>query len=1436
MVPLIFLGQDYAIAEAQIAYVEIPKVALLRTIAGLIAILWALEWTIKSGALQGPFKLVSIDVLAEKLSPFKSVSALRIWLNVHPTRWFLLAAGLFFGSTVLSTVLSGAPATSLWGEIPGQDGYSAYTMASYGVLFAAIATHLTTKDQLGRLLATLVLMGTLVGLYGNLQHFGHDFFNITESTGGGTQRVTIFMGNTIFAAAVLAMTVPLTLVAAAVNLQGKNWGEWRLLSKLGQSGRDTLLASVWASLLAVQLLGLMFTFSRGPWAGAILSLAVFMGLIIISLGWRTLVQVGLVIGLAGAFSAGFLHWQGNVTVIAIGPWFGYVLVLIALAGTFAILSLINSYSRTVLLIAVAGIVVSIAGSVILAPSALSGRGSSGATVTPSAASQIGERLSSIQTDVLGGFIGGRGTHWDVSWKLIKDRPWFEFDDLSFSWLRPLVGYGPDLFRYTYLLESPPEPSDFRPLEPDHAHNFIIHQTVEQGYLGGLAAVALFVSVFGVAAHQLLRRRQSGGEMYRLLLLGLMAIILGRFLEMMVGVARISDLTVLWVLFGLFAALVKLDDTHQDTSNHTERQTVQSLSRRERRRAARASTGQPFNTGLIFRLAIVVWLIGAVGVVTWQKSINSVRASVAEGRALQHFRAGDYVSTIEDLDKAIKLAPGVPNYYNNRAQIFFVYQLNPEALGEPRCSQQSELPYMTCLGIESLESNLESVSQQPFNYRARIAAGNSAFNLRLHDSAADSYGKAVKLVPAAFLVRNDLAESLINLGFFERAIAELDRSLAITGDSTESSTAWRLKGTAFAELGQFDLAIGSLKDSFSARADYGVLEIINQVNVAKGVDLDIGYFDKDIEKDANDAIAHYFRGQANLKMGKLLQASADLDQSFALGIQLIEAIAEKEYARLKTGDVFGSQAELNRVLQLDPNNPLLNAYFGELQFSSGDFERALTHLERANALDPDIGLAYLVRSRIFMSLGLEEAAKSALSPAGNSQLRTALDYVERGQIHAFFGSFDAAISDLDKAIEINANRAAFYSARAEIYAGMDDYESAISDLNRAIGIDSSNGEFFLNRGVAKFLQGETEDSLADFDHAETLGASDIPATDERGPSYFATYTEVEPVDYSTKLTRKNAVNKTAREVLGNYSNIPPEDPAYQDALLNIGKSYIELGAWEDAVQTLSRLIELSPSTAAAYRNRGDAYLTMNRITDAIGEYEIAISLEPMNAANTIARGRGYGELGEFELARNDFDEALRMDANSSNALKFRGYLSVQSGVPSMALPDLLSAIRISPLDHDAYAKRFEAYLESGQTSLALKDLKQAIILSDRPSVYLYRRGSLALEMEDYDLALKSLHDAIGYELPDPVKHPRLATPYIEMGKLLLKTGEPEAAATNAEVAIQILSEDFNSAAWDDYESKINLRLAEAYQLRGDALIQQGRSSEAQIEYQRAEELR
>jgi hypothetical protein len=44
LVPLAFFDRDYAKSETIIAYVEVPKVALLRTLVGMMAVLWLIDW------------------------------------------------------------------------------------------------------------------------------------------------------------------------------------------------------------------------------------------------------------------------------------------------------------------------------------------------------------------------------------------------------------------------------------------------------------------------------------------------------------------------------------------------------------------------------------------------------------------------------------------------------------------------------------------------------------------------------------------------------------------------------------------------------------------------------------------------------------------------------------------------------------------------------------------------------------------------------------------------------------------------------------------------------------------------------------------------------------------------------------------------------------------------------------------------------------------------------------------------------------------------------------------------------------------------------------------------------------------------------------------------------------------------------------------------
>ena len=285
LVPLAFLGRSYGEWSSVIGSFELPKIVLLRTLVGLMAAFWLVEWGLSGGF---PFR-ISTNRESWQIRPAVWLSGARNWLRTRPTRWVIVAAAIFLATTLLSTILSASWRVSLWGDVPGQDSYSAYTVAAYVLLFAIIATHLKTSSQLWRLIGAIVLMGVLVAGYAVLQHYGHDFLDLMEPP--GKTRTSSTLGNPIFAGSLLLMTIPISLVAVSATIKeplrtAKFW--WK--------------QGLWALVLTVQSMGIIFTLSRGPWFGTILAVAALLIMAGVFVGWRTFARVALTVALAAGLT------------------------------------------------------------------------------------------------------------------------------------------------------------------------------------------------------------------------------------------------------------------------------------------------------------------------------------------------------------------------------------------------------------------------------------------------------------------------------------------------------------------------------------------------------------------------------------------------------------------------------------------------------------------------------------------------------------------------------------------------------------------------------------------------------------------------------------------------------------------------------------------------------------------------------------------------------------------------------------------------------------------------------------------------------------------------------------------------------------------------------------------------------------------------------
>lgn len=212
---------------------------------------------------------------------------------------------------LISTIFSVSPRVSLWGSYQRLQG--TYTTLSYIIIFASIVVHMRRRAQVERFITMAILTSLPISLYGILQRYKLDPI---PWGGDVSYRIASNMGNSIFVAAYLIMSFPLTigrvLQTFRAILQDKGW-VW------GQVARGT----VYVFLLAVQLIALYMSGSRGPALGWLAS-SVFLFLLL-SVYWRkrwlaySIIGVGVV---AGAFLLLLNIPNGPLETLRISPAIG----------------------------------------------------------------------------------------------------------------------------------------------------------------------------------------------------------------------------------------------------------------------------------------------------------------------------------------------------------------------------------------------------------------------------------------------------------------------------------------------------------------------------------------------------------------------------------------------------------------------------------------------------------------------------------------------------------------------------------------------------------------------------------------------------------------------------------------------------------------------------------------------------------------------------------------------------------------------------------------------------------------------------------------------------------------------------------------------------------------------------------------------------------
>jgi putative inorganic carbon (HCO3(-)) transporter len=163
----------------------------------------------------------------------------------------LIAYGI---SAVVSTIFSVAPEKSIYGDMWREEGL--FTLISYIALVIVFSTLVETKQQLNKLLQSLIATSFLVALYGVLQYTG---FNPTEHFVPQYRdtHINSTMGNPNFLGKFIVLTLPLCM-------------SYFLIAP-NQKQKIFFAAGAVTSFCA-----LLLTFTRASWLGFCVSQCIFM--------------------------------------------------------------------------------------------------------------------------------------------------------------------------------------------------------------------------------------------------------------------------------------------------------------------------------------------------------------------------------------------------------------------------------------------------------------------------------------------------------------------------------------------------------------------------------------------------------------------------------------------------------------------------------------------------------------------------------------------------------------------------------------------------------------------------------------------------------------------------------------------------------------------------------------------------------------------------------------------------------------------------------------------------------------------------------------------------------------------------------------------------------------------------------------------------------
>lgn len=452
-----------------------------------------------------------------------------------------------------------------------------------------------------------------------------------------------------------------------------------------------------------------------------------------------------------------------------------------------------------------------------------------------------------------------------------------------------------------------------------------------------------------------------------------------------------------------------------------------------------------------------------------------------------------------------------------------------------------------------------------------------------------------------------------------------------------------------------------------------------------------------QASADDLIAE---GLEQFDSGDYVGAVTTFSRALANDPDNVDALLGRSAAHLNLGNYNAARNDLERLVELAPNERAVFYNYGILEEADGNLELALDYYERAIELDPTYAPAYYGRASVQYSNG---------------------NYV-------------GTVASLNAALQRDFNNLPLlYNLRGRAYIELNNTQTAINDFEQAIELNPNFAESYLNLGDLYYDLGEQELALTNYRaYVERVGNADQSI-----------------IDRINELEEDFAPDPTPVAI----------DPDRAADLYSQGNEAFNERDYEKAIDLYLQAIAQDSTNPDYFNNLGNAYFATNQIDLSIEQYTRAIALDDEYVLGYGNRGNAYYETEQYELAIADYERAIEIDSTYAPAYYGLGLAQyeVEDYLNSVASHSSAIALNLDRPERAFNGRGIAFYYGLGNISAGQNDFERAIALNPNFSPAYFNLGDLYYTTENDELALENYEryvEIVGPERAAPIALERI----------------------------------------------------------------------------------